>query len=416
MNKLITKYLYTLLAIASLSFVSANFFNFSVFTLLKYILLFAFAVLVLVYMRNHPLVFRFDVLTKLVLAMLVIIVIPGSIFSSEIEMSLFRGILAILVFVTIFGTIGILGSKKVISILFNFFIYVSVIVIILTDFLLLTGDVRAFHMGNLRSFFANANAFGTLVALFFLPALIYKILVNSKSKVKYIYVLIFIHLLILFWFIRSRSALLSFTVFLSLFIYVKYFVWHKKRIRNVTLAFSILTILGIALVSNASVQNYLSSYFFKYEYLQKQAGYSVVSTRAQLWSERIEGIEEKPLTGWGYGVNSIDYLRSNYIPKGITEKGNSALSILEEFGLFFGLLLIFIIGVIVTRLLVTSKRNLQNSELFLIVSSLLIASLVHVNFESWLLFFGNPNAMFFWYLLVAAIHFPKEKETIRRSE
>ncbi len=96
---------------------------------------------------------------------------------------------------------------------------------------------------------------------------------------------------------------------------------------------------------------------------------------------------------------------------GKTEKGNSILATLEEFGLLFGLLIIFIISFIVFRLFKIIKRNyIGNTNLFLITSSILVASLIHVNFESWLLYFGNPNAFFFWFLLVAIISFPKEKK------
>ena len=405
--------LYILFTFGILSFIDPEVFNFNFITILKYIDFIGTALLIVIYSYKNSIKIKYNLLTTLVFIMLLIILIPGVFFSVEEDISLFRGILALSIFIIIFGSVGILGSKEILKQMYKFLLIAAVSIVLLTDVFLLSGDMRAFHMGNLKSFFQNANVFGTIVGLFLLPALLLKIFENKKRKNSYLYIFFFINLLILFWFIRSRSALLSFTVFIMLIMYYKHFRWNKKRIKNIVLILFSVSILGIVFLSNEKVQNYLEGYFVKYEYLQDKADYSIVSTRAQLWLERIQGIEKRPLMGWGYGVNSMDY-NKEYSAKhqhGITEKGNSVLAILEEFGLFFGLLLIFIIGLIVFRMFKKIKRNnVENNNLLLVTSSLLVASLIHVNFESWLLYFGNPSAFFFWFFLVAIISFPKEKK------
>jgi O-antigen ligase len=406
--------LYIFFAFGILSFVDPEIFNFNFITLLKYIDSIALASIIIIYAYIKSIKIKNNLLTTLIFIMLLIILIPGVLFSVEEDISLFRGILALSIFIIIFGSVGILGSQEALKHTYKFLFIVAVFTILLTDAMWLTGDMRAFYMENLKSFFQNANVFGTFVGLFFLPTLLLKIFENKGRKKSYIFIFFFINLLILFWFIRSRSALLSFAVFSMFIIYYKHYRWSKKRTKNLVLILFSLSIFGIVISSNEKVQSYLEAYFVKYEFLQDRADYSIVTTRSQLWLERIQGIEKRPLVGWGYGVNSMDYDKDYSRQHGITEKGNSALAILEEFGLIFGILLIFIIGLIVFRLFKKIKRSdVGNTDLLLVTSSLLVAALIHVNFESWLLYFGNPSSFLFWLLLVAMISLPTESNSKR---
>lgn len=398
-SKYIVYSLYLFLSLQLISFIDISFFNLSALTVLKYPILFlnTFVVLVYTYIHNTGIIKNSN--NIMVLLLLLLIILPGSFFSMEIEQSTLRAILALIFFAYIYGLISILSSEQLIKIVFHFFFYISIITIIVTNYYLFTGNSKIFYFGNLKSFFSNANSLGALISLYMIPSIFNKLSISSK-KYYIVYYVMILNLFIFLWLIRSRSALLSFFILLSFFLFYKHVYLNKKAfINKIYLSIGILFLFFIVTVN----QEYFTKYLIKYEHIKSS---NLAQTRLSLWNDRVHAISVYPYFGWGYGINSQDYIQVKkdwqYI-QGETEKGNTILSILEEFGFIIGIPIILIISYLMIYNLRIIKYFLYHDYIVISIS-ILVAGLIHINFESWLLYFGNINSFLFWILFISILN------------
>lgn len=392
MKHLIILSWYSIYILLFMEFVDKNFLNLSVIFPYKYVVIILNTILIFSYLYKNNIRLKINNSTKLLFIAISIILLHSVLFSEDIPSSLLRSLLFLSVVASIIGTSRIYGGKKSLDIV-NKFLFISAILIsVLSDYLLYINMNGIFVMGNFKSFFSNANGLGSVIGLFLLPMLLLKILIAKNKIHLFVYLLLFLNLFIILFLTRSRAALLAFIIIVSFFSYYKYIVLNRKPLKNTLIITSILLITSAIIFSNKNTVEFLNLYLIKHENLSGQG-----NSRTYIWNERIEGISERPLVGWGYGINS-----SVYLYKGSdfsTEKGNSILSILEEFGMFFGALIIFILSYIFYALLRVIKKN-KFTRVHLLYCTILIGCLVHVNFESWLFYLGNANAMLFWFILI----------------
>ncbi len=407
MKQIVLFGIYSYIIINILTLIDTAYFDFSFLSNIKYILLISLASILMLYVYINSIVIKINPATKSIYAMLVIILIPGTFFSVDTAESISRGIIAFLTFIIIFFSVGLIGAEILVQKIYRFLLMIAVFVTLSTDFLLYIGDTRLFSMENLKGYFLNANTFGAIVGLYLLPIMLLELTKKKKIYLRIFYIFIFLNLMLLFWLIRSRSALLSFVIIITIIGYYKYMIFHKKNLYGLVIIFTIFTVGSISLFLNKGAIDYLATYFIKHEELTSD---NIYSSRAQLWIDRANGISQRPLGGWGYGINSIHYNENINKKTGNlkTEKGNSYLAIVEEFGLFFGALIIIQVGIIVFNLIKKINRNRQ-SNLILFSIAIIFGGLVNVNFESWLLYYGNISAFLFWFVLVAVLNIPNEK-------
>lgn len=96
-----------------------------------------------------------------------------------------------------------------------------------------------------------------------------------------------------------------------------------------------------------------------------------------------------------------------------TEKGNSFLAILqEESGLIIGIFQIILILVISLSFWIKARKNNISGIIFPLI---VFASLFHVNFESWLMYFGNFATILLWLIIISLIHLEEEFISKRRN-
>lgn len=402
--------LYLLLILQLSIFLETSILNLSFLNSFKYPYLIASVTVLFFFMMKNNIHLKMNKNNIVLIWLFIFICLSGTIFSMNIENSLFRGILAIITLTYIFQLIFISSADNILNGIFYFLYILTCILILVNDFLLIISHKSLFYFGNFKGVFTNANSFASFITLFMIPAVILNIIKESSSKN---ILLNYILLLNLFYFIfltRSRSAILSLIIFFIVLIFFK-FIYKNNNIRNkLKVFFVILSILIISFFN----KEYIFKYLTKYEHLKTN---NLTETRMSLWNDRLAAIKQKPLSGWGYGVNYRDFDMNvkkdwNYI-KGETEKGNTILSIIEEFGGISGLIIILTISYLIFYVYRNIIYFLKN-EYYLVSLSTIIAALVHVNFESWLLYFGNVNSFIFWLLLISILNLKRNHNVVKK--
>lgn len=241
------------------------------------------------------------------------------------------------------------------------------------------------NYGLYKGFTYNANALGGTIALISAPLSLRSLLNNKRVVLDSILLVMSV---VVLWLSGSRASLVSFLIVVGVF-FARLFFVNRRNFFFVVTTFTLFVMFSIEQVITS-----LFEFFIKYEHLSNP-----LATRNQSWGLRFEAIERKPLKGWGYGVNPTSIspelatmfdVNSNI---GSTEKGNSYLAILEEFGLVLGP---FLIAILLFNIYYVYRHNRRMNPLLV---GVLIASLFHAFFESWLIYLGSFSAIWFWTLL-----------------
>ena len=314
-----------------------------------------------------------------------------SIFSEDIVVTLFRLVLSCGIILSLFifsNTVKLIDFLAGASLASGLWVVVNFI--------------GLFHPGYYDNFGLykgltyNANALGGTIALISAPLALRSILDSERALLGSI---LFIMSVVVLWLYGSRASLLSFLIVAGVFLVKLFFIQR----RNFFLMLTALTLFVV--VSFEKVVSSFFRFFIKYEHLSNP-----LATRNQSWGLRFEAIERKPLKGWGYGVNPIrispELATMFDVNKnmGSTEKGNSYLAILEEFGLVLGPLLI---AILLLNLYYVYRHNRRINPLLIAV---LFASLIHAFFESWLIYLGSFSAIWFWTLLLISYNSHRESQ------
>jgi len=257
--------------------------------------------------------------------------------------------------------------------------------------------------GNFQGTYYNSNFLGMVCVLICIPSVLHFIHFRHLrfNKIKLIVNLsMLLGLFSLILLSRSRAAFVSLFILLLVF----YFLRAKSAIKfSLKLVVILLIfILSVVLFSNEKQKDdFMSQYVFKYESSGSLS--SVTTTRMEIWSIRFQAINLKPIFGWGYGVNPAKTSPLIKDPgNGNTEKGNSILALIEEFGVIFGTGIIIIYVLLITSALISFAKftNAEIRDKYSLSLAILAAGFIHSNFESWLFYFGNVVTIFYWGILL----------------
>jgi O-antigen ligase len=255
------------------------------------------------------------------------------------------------------------------------------------------------NLGLFKGVTYNANTLGGVIVLIYFPLLMLKIQ-NKKTIVNL--VLLFTTVLLIYL-SHSRSAALCFFIGFVIIIGI------KLKEKSKTILFSLMVIISFLCYNYNFISKEFIKYFIKYDFLDQS---SILATRSDSWGIRFETISRKPFFGWGSGVNPIFIDRNliklydvNLTP-GNTEKGNSYLAIIEEQGIFTGLVIIILVLAIIKN--IYKNSDLQKPKELLVVM-VLIPGIVHALFESWLFYLGGYSSLWFWFIILASLSKTKTK-------
>lgn len=307
-------------------------------------------------------------------------------FSTDFEMSIERA-----------------SFSSAVILMFYFFIHYSKIfvnilkyyIFALTGFILCTSDAMLALSPGLAStqfdgVFLNPNILGFHISIVALPYFLNKAFRGffKNSRIISFNNFVALNLLILVVLTKARASMLV-TAFVCLLLLLRY---EKRTIAKIKVL-STIALMGLII---GSTTNVIQSLVNKYE-----GQSSVFQTREYLYLSRINGISQRPLLGWGFQVNPTHGRYEKYHSSNKLEKGNMYLALLEEFGVFIGLGMIFIIFYIAKK-----SFDIPNSYFFMTLT--ITATVLHLNFESWFLNFNAINTFIFWLYVLLVASLPKK--------
>jgi O-antigen ligase len=243
---------------------------------------------------------------------------------------------------------------------------------------------ESYHQGNFRGYFGNSNSLAHYISSAALPLCLFFFVTTKRLKKMIALTGMAILFLIL---VESRSR----AAFAAVFASGAVIYFGLIRFSKLNKSIAIVPVLAIIFFT-----------YFAGFVLQKYDGSDTFLTRSYLWALHINAISERPLLGWGIGVNPVDfkiYTEESYNYLADTEKGSSYYIIPEELGVPLSITIFLSVMQFfrrqVTQAFFQMRRNAQIRS-GLLPLSIVIGGLVHGIFESWFFSFGNPMAIIFW--------------------
>jgi O-antigen ligase len=258
----------------------------------------------------------------------------------------------------------------------------------------------SYFQGNYHGMFYNSNFLGQTIALICLP---YVLIGTTKGGLKS---LVYVACTVLFLYFllqtRSRAAIISFIVEALV---MSFWYLSSKKGWYKAITYFLVTVCMFAFITQ------LTFFADKYDTGSGKTSEAFV-TRSSLWFAHIDKILERPLFGWGLGVNPVNF--KDNLELGDSEKGNSIIALVEEIGFlpvaFLALLSFPLMRLFIRKIYLGIKSNsIDNAGILCFV--FICGSIIHSNFESWLFYFGNP----FTYLMLLCLSLITARDSLDKA-
>jgi O-antigen ligase len=341
--------------------------------------------------------FRISENSLIVLGAAVAVFFHSLVLSSQPEVSLERSVFAI-IFLFALSLLPLNMPRPLSQLALNVWRNFMVVTVIVNFALIFVPISLFYNSGNFRGLFNNANYLGLVFSIFFLPYCIYLMYYLQAGHQK-LYKILFWLIVITILASRSRSALLVLLMIITISLYkgdlrLPGGGWVARIIAAVPMLGLILSYERISQKYDNSVSQ--AALGAATDYLWFLSELPLFSTRLIFYAHRIQGIIEKPLWGWGYGINSAEGRMIEPYVFNLLEKGNTPLMLLEEFGLILG----SIFTMLFIRLFILAYRKWKVNPF---AASVVIAALIHSMFETWILNFNSMAAWGFWLCIMVVI-------------
>jgi O-antigen ligase len=131
----------------------------------------------------------------------------------------------------------------------------------------------------------------------------------------------------------------------------------------------------------------------------------IMGSRRTPWERSIASVKEHPWFGTGYGTNpsgedpGLGFGRFNSSAETARENGNSYITLVEWVGLLGVLPFTMLLGVTtanVWKVCAWMKRTADPHHYSIPLAMVVLAGLVHANFEDWLFAVGYHLSVYFW--------------------
>lgn len=324
-------------------------------------------ILVFLFKKKYP-ILKNDI--KLILPILILVFFHSLFFSFKPLWSLWEFFKWLLIFILIFVVKSRFSSKRILNFISYYFVAKGIYLIVTSNVIFLLGyNIFYSDNGDFHGLLTNANMFGYSIVLSF-P------FIQTIIKKKLIIRIFIVNALFLIIASASRGALLCFIIYLFFNINQTYKLQHYFLL--VLLLIPIIFFYGDTSFLFKSGSNDIEGVF---------------STRSHFWLARLEAIESKPYLGWGYSVNEFTYF-SKYIETNLREKGNTILALIEEYGIFFGSVLVFFLIKIFKKassgFIISGNQKIAFFLWIILINSL---------FETWLFNFNSVNTILVWFVV-----------------
>jgi len=285
------------------------------------------------------------------------------------------------------------GPEKVVSLI----LWVMWIIFIASYLAIFIGPYRPFLNGRFMGVFANPNGMGVVSALI-LPLSFWKFLDTGRKSALFLFLLILLSLLLC----GARSSINATLFALGYFIYVR----SKKN--N---PFAFFATISFILILIWIVETLAKEFFKAYIRLESLP---VLSGRLEAWKAAVSLIMDKPLFGYGFGVEDklFGLKKIMFRVHSGAYAHNSFLGMLLQLGLL-GLIIFFVpLFVLLFKEVFSRGENKETPVLRYALRSSLIAGLICCMSESWIYSVGNTQVFPFWIMVMLLMfyrHSDKER-------
>ena len=250
------------------------------------------------------------------------------------------------------------------------------------------------------SIWGNPNSLGAAMSVGLFPILLWGWLITDGRAVRFRRLVALLLCTSLVIFSMARAGML--TVVLVTLIFCFCLRQYKLLVKVVALVLFLVAVAGM--VAPETLNKQLGDLKDKVLYKgHKEEG--VMGSRKSTWDESIATIKEHPFFGTGYGTNSTGedpgsgFLRIASSNATVREHGSSYMTIAEGVGLLGVGPFIALLAVTVSNVwkVCTWMRRPANPRHYSIpLAMVVLAGLVHANFEDWLFAVGSYQCVYLW--------------------
>ena len=318
------------------------------------------------------------------LSLFVLFGLMSTLWSDNLQVSMERSFFNILMVFMMWLIIKKFKPSSLINVIYTFGFIVSIIVLVGSLLAYFIELDMAYDRGNFRGVFYNSNALGHLIGGIAIPYLLVSMLV--KSKLRYVNIVVLGLLIFILLESHSRAGVLAAVV-------SSVYILYSAR-----LSLSKITYFLLFIISLSTALYVIKNPWFFVSKWESVGVYSPFATRMHFWVAHLDAINQRPLLGYGIGVNPVD-LKKRRSNKNIdTEKGSSLITLPEEIGVPLALIVLITLLPLARKLKNQILKDIRGSPYLidLLPKSIILGGLAHALFESWLFYFGNPVSFMFW--------------------
>ncbi|MGA9355815.1 MAG: O-antigen ligase family protein [Terriglobales bacterium] len=256
------------------------------------------------------------------------------------------------------------------------------------------------YFGLGESIWGNPNSLGAAMSIGVFPVLLWGWFTSDGPTLKFRRLAALLLCAYLIMFSMARAGIFSMVVVTILFC----LCLHQYRLLVKIVALVLVTVAATGMLApdtlNKSMENLKDAVLYKGHREQGLFG-----SRQSPWEKSIATIKEHPWFGTGYGTSptgddpGLNFGKFSSSSETVREHGSSYMTIAEWVGLlgvtpFLGLLGLTMSNV--WQVLAWMKRTSQFRHYSIPLAMVVLAGLIHANFEDWLFAVGAYPCVYFW--------------------
>jgi O-antigen ligase len=271
--------------------------------------------------------------------------------------------------------------------------------------LLLGCEITAFstatcYFGLGQSIWGNPNSLGLVMSVGVFPVLLWGWLNTDGPVVKFRRLVALLLCTYLVHFSMARAAMISVVVVTFVFL----LCLHQYRLMMKVAGLVVLLVAFTGTLAPETLYKSLGEMKDAMLYKgHKEAG--IMASRRSPWEKAITSIKEHPLFGTGYGTSptgedpGLNFGRFASSAETVGEHGSSYMTLAEWVGLLGGVPFVALLGLTVLnigRVCMWMRRTADPRNYAIPLAMVVLAGLIHANFEDWLFAVGYYGCVYFW--------------------
>ena len=259
------------------------------------------------------------------------------------------------------------------------------------------------YFGLGQTIWGNPNSLGAAMSVGMFPIVLWGWLTTDGPALKFRRLVALLLCTYLVHVSMARAAILSVLVVTIVFCFC--LRQYKLLVKAVALVLVMVAITGMLAPEDLrkSLSDLTSTILYKGG--QKEEG--VLASRRTPWEKSIASIKEHPLFGTGYGTAPTgddpgwDFGKFSSSAETVGEHGSSYMTMAAWVGLVGGLPFVALLAVTVwnvLRVCAWMRRTADPRHYSIPLAMVVLAGLIHANFEDWLFAVGYYLCVYFWVL------------------